>query len=78
MKIAIAPTAAQEWTVKTMAKQTPLEMAREKENTKPCRQCDNAERIGNTLYCKSSGKIIMPMFYDVCCCRGNRGKQNAD
>lgn len=55
---------------------TPLERALKKKNEpKPCNKCDNSVRVDNVLYCKISGKIILPMFEDVCLCKGTRLKE---
>lgn len=52
---------------------TPLEKAKAKEKT--CRTCEKSERVGNLLYCGTDGKIIMPMFEDIQCCRGKEGEE---
>jgi hypothetical protein len=55
---------------------TPLEKAKQKaEQAKrqpTCKDCHKSERFENLLYCKISGKIILPQFEDICCCRGKR------
>ena len=57
---------------------TPLEKAKqkaEKAKSQPaCKDCPKSERVENLLYCQVSGKIIMPQFETICCCRGKRLK----
>lgn len=62
---------------------TPLEKAKQKaeqaKRSPACKDCPKSERVGNLLYCQISGKIIMPQFEDISCCRGERlreGEQN--
>lgn len=49
---------------------TPLEKAKQMRNSFTCKTCSKGERVNGTLYCGISGKIILPTFEDVCCCRG--------
>lgn len=51
---------------------TPLEKAKlkAKENETACRNCEKSERVNGVLYCGATGKIIMPIFEDMCLCRG--------
>lgn len=57
-------------------KMTPLEIAeqRQKQRKKcpPCSECHNSKKIDNVLYCKVDGKIILPRFYNACCCHGEK------
>jgi hypothetical protein len=56
---------------------TPLEKARERaKNPEPpaCKDCPKSERVENLLYCQVSGKIIMPQYENISCCRGDRLK----
>ena len=56
---------------------TPLEKAkRQAENPQPpaCKDCNQSERVGDLLYCQVSGKIIMPQYENISCCRGKRLK----
>lgn len=61
---------------------TPLEkakrMAEETKKQPACEDCPKSERVGNLLYCQISGKIIMPQYENVSCCRGNRLKEGAE
>lgn len=59
-------------------KMTPLEiakqMAEQKKSQPACEDCPKSERVGNLLYCQISGKIIMPQYEKISCCRGERLK----
>nr|DAP18073.1 MAG TPA: zinc-ribbon domain protein [Caudoviricetes sp.] len=56
---------------KSSRRKTPLEIAK---NDTSCRNCEKSERVRGVLYCQVSGKLILPKFEDVCCCRGTRLK----
>ena len=49
---------------------TPLEKAKQKQTEQPCSCCEKSERIDGILYCGVSGKIILPQFENIPCCRG--------
>ena len=55
---------------------TPLERAKKKaeegKKQTACEDCSKSERVGNLLYCQVSGKIIMPQYENISCCRGKR------
>ena len=51
-----------------------LEKALQQQEHPPCGKCPNAVPIGKVMYCKVDGRIIMPQFYNVCCCRGKKQK----
>ena len=51
-----------------MAKQTPYERALNE--PVPCAKCDNHVFLRGADFCKVSGKLLLPQFLDVCCCRG--------
>ena len=57
---------------------TPLEKAKQKaeqaKNQPACGECPKSERVENILYCQVSGKIIMPQYENISCCRGKRLK----
>lgn len=52
-------------------KLTPLEKAK---GEKSCQTCEKSERVKGILYCGVSGKMILPRFENVYCCRGKRDK----
>ena len=58
---------------------TPLEKAKQKlslsKSYPSCVECHRSERVGNLLYCQISGKIIMPQYENISCCRGERLKE---
>lgn len=51
-------------------KLTPLEMAKLKAKRNTCKTCSKSERVVNVLYCRVTGKIILPMFEDMEICHG--------
>ena len=53
---------------------TPLEKAEQKQKYPPCAECPKSKRIGKILYCSVDGRIIMPQFEDICCCKGKKLK----
>ena len=59
-------------------KMTALERAKKNNQPpelKPCRECENSERVGEGLFCKVNGKLILPRFEELCLCRGKlKGK----
>jgi hypothetical protein len=53
----------------------PLEKARLRAKEPPaCKDCPESERVGKVLYCKISGKMILPQYENISCCRGERLK----
>ena len=55
---------------------TPLEKACLRAEEPPaCKDCPESERVGNALYCKISGKMILPRFEHISLCRGERLKE---
>ena len=65
-----------------MKRMTPLEKAKQKaeqSKSKPaCKDCNKSERVGNLLYCQISGKIIMPQYENISCCRGERLRERKE
>lgn len=55
---------------------TPLEKARLRAKEPPaCKDRPESERVGKVLYCKISGKMILPRFEHLSLCRGERLKE---
>lgn len=52
--------------------QAMLDKEKEKHERPPCRECHKSKRVFDILFCEVSGKMILPIFEDVCCCQGSR------
>lgn len=65
-----------------MKRMTPLEKTKQKaeqaKSQPACEDCHKSERVGNLLYCQISGKIIMPQYENISCCRGDRLKEGKE
>lgn len=58
---------------------TPLEKARLRAKEPPaCKDCPESERVGRVLYCKITGKIILPQYEHISMCRGERLREREE